>query len=587
MIGSLYSGLTGLMGYQNAVDVTGNNIANQGTIAFKYSRAAFSSLFSENRYYASNNVDGQGNFGITSRTKRAGLGTNLSSIDTIMTSGIIENTGVFSDVAIGGNGFFFVGPNKDQNSESVAGRLYASKVGNFEKNMFPDLIQTSTGLALYGFLGKDDGNGNIVFDDIPTEAQMMDATQVEKGGFLDRLEPITLEDLQTISAKKTESIKFSGVLDTQVGPDKLVRMNQTDNLGTPYEVYFELSRDYSMLDSSLGEQYEQYELSIQVKDTDGNIMDGIVPESKRVVFSPNGQLLNESGDAISNLKITLATGNEINIEQEGLNFNYQSPRVVTYADIFAQTGDEDKLPLSFEKIEAGKWRLKPDLPQAGNMTKISLKGQTNEYILKDKDSSIIETDGIELGFDSTGKLISKNIVDTSGNLLEEIQGFVFTYEDGSQIEVEWKDTDLIESALIADVNATQIGGRSSGYLTNVEFSSDGYLLGNYSNKSQAKLAFIPLARFRSTEALASTSTDPLLYQIPVNEAGTPDINFFGYFKPGQGMSGNLVPYALEMSNVDISKEMVNLIKYQRAIQLNSRTVQTADQILQQAIQLKG
>jgi flagellar hook protein FlgE len=171
--------------------------------------------------------------------------------------------------------------------------------------------------------------------------------------------------------------------------------------------------------------------------------------------------------------------------------------------------------------------------------------------------------------------------------LEEIQGFVFTYEDGSQIEVEWKDTDLIESALIADVNATQIGGRSSGYLTNVEFSSDGYLLGNYSNKSQAKLAFIPLARFRSTEALASTSTDPLLYQIPVNEAGTPDINFFGYFKPGQGMSGNLVPYALEMSNVDISKEMVNLIKYQRAIQLNSRTVQTADQILQQAIQLKG
>jgi flagellar hook protein FlgE len=53
------------------------------------------------------------------------------------------------------------------------------------------------------------------------------------------------------------------------------------------------------------------------------------------------------------------------------------------------------------------------------------------------------------------------------------------------------------------------------------------------------------------------------------------------------MSGNLVPYALEMSNVDISKEMVNLIKYQRAIQLNSRTVQTADQILQQAIQLKG
>ena len=587
MIGSLYSGLTGLMGYQNAVDVTGNNIANQGTIAFKYSRTAFSSLFSENRYYASNNIDGQGNFGISSRTKRAGLGTNLSSIDTIMTTGIIENTGVFSDVAIGGNGFFFVGPNQDQGTESVSGRLYASKVGNFEKNMFPDLIQTSTGLALYGFLGKDDGEGNIVFDDIPTESQMMSATQAEKGEFLNRLEPITLEKLQTISPKKTETIEFSGVLDTQLGPDKLVRINQTDNLGTPYEVYFELSRDYSMLDNSLGNQYEAYELTIQVKDIEGNIQEGIIPESKRVIFSPNGQLLNENGDAISNLKISLASGNEINIEQENLNFNYQSPRIVTYTDIFAQNGDEDKLPLSFEKIQLGKWRLKPDLPQAGNMSKITLKGLTGEYVLSDKDSSETDSGGIELDFDASGKLISKDIIDNSGESIEEIQAFVFTYEDGSTIEVEWKDTDLVESALTADVNATQIGGRRSGYLTNIEFSSDGYLLGNYSNEVQEKLAFIPLARFRSTEALASTSTNPLLYQVPVNQAGTPDINFYGYFKPGQGMSGNLVPYALEMSNVDISKEMVNLIKYQRAIQLNARTVQTADQILQQAIQLKG
>ena len=548
MIGSLYSGLTGLMGYQNAVDVTGNNIANQGTIAFKYSRTAFSSLFAENRYYASNNVDGQGNFGITSRTKRAGLGTNLSSIDTIMTSGIIENTGVFSDVAIGGNGFFFVGPNKEQNAGSVANRLYASKVGNFEKNMFPDLIQTSTGLALYGFLGKDDGNGNIVFDDIPSETQMMDATQAEKGGFLNRLEPITLEELQTISPKKTESIEFSGVLDTQLGPDKLVRINQSDNLGTPYQVYFELSRDYSMLDSSVGDQYEEYELSIQVKDIDGNIVEGISPQTKRVVFSPNGQLLNENGEAMSNLKIDLATGNEINIEQEDLNFNYQSPRVVTYVDIFAQTGDEDKLPLSFEKIETSKWRLKADLPQAGNISKITLKGLTNEYVLSDKDSSETDSDGIELDFDASGKLISKEIINNSGETQEEIQAFIFTYDDGSTIEVEWKDTDLVESALTADVTATQQGGRRSGYLTNIEFSSDGFLLGNYSNEIQAKLAFIPLARFRSTEALASTSTNPLLYQVPVDETGTPDINFYGYFKPGQGMSGNLVPYALEMSN---------------------------------------
>src|SRR6056297_1227435 len=150
MIGSLYSGLTGLMGYQNAVDVTGNNIANQGTIAFKSSRTSFSSLFTENRSYASPTVMG----------RKVGLGTTISSIDTIMTMGIIENTGVASDVAIGGDGFFIVGdkPTEMEDGEQTGSdKKYLSRVGNFEKNMFPDLIQTSTGHILYGYLGKDDG----------------------------------------------------------------------------------------------------------------------------------------------------------------------------------------------------------------------------------------------------------------------------------------------------------------------------------------------------------------------------------------------------------------------------------------------
>ena len=168
-----------------------------------------------------------------------------------------------------------------------------------------------------------------------------------------------------------------------------------------------------------------------------------------------------------------------------------------------------------------------------------------------------------------------------------METLVFTYTDGTSLEIGFDATNLKESALTSNVSVNQDGGRSSGYLTNVEFSMDGYLLGNYSNQVQLKLAFIPLARFRSSEALKSTSTNPLLYEISRNNVGIPDTNFYGYFKPGQGMSGNLVPYALEISNVDISKEMVNLIKYQRAIQLNARTVQTADQILQQAVQLKG
>ena len=134
-----------------------------------------------------------------------------------------------------------------------------------------------------------------------------------------------------------------------------------------------------------------------------------------------------------------------------------------------------------------------------------------------------------------------------------------------------------------------------GYLSDVSFSADGYLLGNYTNGVQENLAFIPLSRFKSSEVLSSSGGDPLLYNMPFvnaqDDQAEPETelsdNFFGYFKPGSGVAGSLMPNTLEYSNVDISKEMVRLIKYQRTIQLNSRVVQTADQILQLASQMKG
>ena len=50
--------------------------------------------------------------------------------------------------------------------------------------------------------------------------------------------------------------------------------------------------------------------------------------------------------------------------------------------------------------------------------------------------------------------------------------------------------------------------------------------------------------------------------------------------PGEGGAGQLVQGFLEASNVDPVKELVTLIKTQRAFELNSQSIQTADQALQ-------
>ncbi len=587
MIGSLYSGLTGLMGYQYAVDVTGNNIANQGTIAFKYSRTSFSSLFAENRYYASNQGNVPGKYSLTGWSNRAGLGTSISSIDTIMSTGIIENTDVSSDVAIGGEGFFIVGGGPDRGNDSFSEKIYLSRVGNFQKNMFPDLIQAGTGLSLYGYLGKDDGNGNIVIGDIPTEEEMKKATQQEKLDYLKNLTPMTLEDLQEISSKKTEAVDFSGILNAQVGPTEKVKIEGFDNTGDSYDILLQFSRDYAMLNQDLGRDYEAYEMSIVIKNEAGEVIES-TPNVTGVVFSPSGDLLTDSGEIMNNLTLNLPNNRIITVEKGEIlgNVDYISPEVTTYADIFGSYGLKDKLPFIFEKIKVGEWNLKPDLQDDGNIQSISLKGESGTYLLSTKGEGEIETNGVRILFDYSGNVESYAIVDPDGNIIDTMKSFVFEYSEDNTIEVAWESENLVQSALTSDVTATQKEGREPGSLTGIQFSSSGYLLGNYSNGEQLRLGFIPLATLRSTEALNHTSSNPLLYEIPITN-GALDENFYGLYKPGRGLTGNLIPSALEISNVDISKEMVNLIKYQRAIQLNARTVQTADQILQQAIQLKG
>jgi len=56
--------------------------------------------------------------------------------------------------------------------------------------------------------------------------------------------------------------------------------------------------------------------------------------------------------------------------------------------------------------------------------------------------------------------------------------------------------------------------------------------------------------------------------------------------PGEDNVGTIAQGFLEMSNVEVVDEMVNMIVGQRAYEMNSKAIQTSDQMLQTAIQLK-
>ena len=102
--GSLFTGLTGLDTSQTWMNVIGNNIANANTTAFKSSNVSFSSQFYVTDLASSGPT---GDFGGTNPAQ-SGMGDQIAAISTDFTPGQLQTTGVDTNMAISGNGFFVV-----------------------------------------------------------------------------------------------------------------------------------------------------------------------------------------------------------------------------------------------------------------------------------------------------------------------------------------------------------------------------------------------------------------------------------------------------------------------------------------------
>ena len=119
-------------------------------------------------------------------------------------------------------------------------------------------------------------------------------------------------------------------------------------------------------------------------------------------------------------------------------------------------------------------------------------------------------------------------------------------------------------------------GYGKGDLLSVSVSEDGLVRGVYSNGQVRDWARIAIATFKDKEVLVRKGNNLFL---PNSQTFTPII------VPG-GVISKIRGGFLEMSNVDISKEFINLISAQRAYQANARTITTSDQILQETVNLK-
>lgn len=142
MMRSLYSGVSGLQNHQTRMDVIGNNISNVNTTGFKRGRVNFQDMISQQLSGSAKPTEEKGGV----NPKEVGLGMTVAAIDTVFTQGNLQSTGISTDVAIQGNGFFL-----EKNGE----KSYYTRAGAFGLDKDGTLVNPANGYKVQGWMARE------------------------------------------------------------------------------------------------------------------------------------------------------------------------------------------------------------------------------------------------------------------------------------------------------------------------------------------------------------------------------------------------------------------------------------------------
>jgi len=233
------------------------------------------------------------------------------------------------------------------------------------------------------------------------------------------------------------------------------------------------------------------------------------------------------------------------------------PATVT---VYDSLGAKHVLTFNFTKTGANAWNYSITIPAAdvgaaGNPSVIA-----NGNLVFDSNGNLTTPAGNVTGLSVT------NLADGAGTL-----NFTWNlYDNGSGM--------LTQVAAPSSTSPTQQDGNGSGSLQKFAIGSDDMVTGVFDNGRTAVLGQLVLATFANQQGLMRLGQNNFQETLASGQA------VIG--APGTGGRGTLSGGALELSNVDISKEFAAMIVAQRGFQANARAVTTFDEITQDTINLK-
>jgi flagellar hook protein FlgE len=138
-------------------------------------------------------------------------------------------------------------------------------------------------------------------------------------------------------------------------------------------------------------------------------------------------------------------------------------------------------------------------------------------------------------------------------------------------------SNVTQQAAASTVNNITNDGAGPGNIVGVQVDTHGVVSAVYDNSQIRKIAKVAVATFPNPDALKPVSGNAYQVSIPAGQMVLKD--------PGTGGAGQISPSSLEASTVDLSSEFTGLISTQKAYTASSKIITTADQMLNDLINI--
>lgn len=252
-----------------------------------------------------------------------------------------------------------------------------------------------------------------------------------------------------------------------------------------------------------------------------------------------------------------------------LEFDPEKPEstahFATGVTVYDSAGTPHTVTVYFNRTDDGVWKWRA-----------MAKGE--EVVGGEPGKLAIQAEGT-LNFDTDGRLKAQTVDKSTFNFNKgAIPDQEIKFNFGNDKEKGGGGLEVTQYGTASEAYKTLQDGFTAGTLSGMTFSDDGSLAAMYTNGQNINVAKIALAKLENPEGMFKVGGNRFRES---RLSGQPTIG-----APNSGGRGGIQSKSIESSTTDIATEFINLMTAQRSFQANSKVISTADEMMQEVLNLK-